>query len=64
MAISMVFFHFATKGVAMSGMVYVPMPAYRTTRVNHITLWCSKSRTRGGEPDNRLAVDSYRPSLA
>jgi hypothetical protein len=35
-AISTLFFHFAISGVAISGMVYVPMPAYICTQMNPI----------------------------
>ena len=60
MAISTVFFHFATNGVAISGIVYVPMPAYR--RMSH--MFQKKRASCLGRPDNNIAVGSYHPSSA
>ena len=60
MALSTVLFHFAPGGAMIEATVYVPMPAYRTTRISHIMMF----KKRGGGPDNRRPVGSYRPSLA
>ena len=60
MALSTVLFHFAPGGAMIEAAVYVPMPAYGTRRISH-TMMLQK---RGGGPDNRRPVGSYRSSLA
>ena len=56
------FAHFAPSGDAISGMVYVPMPDYETTRMSDIRMF--QKQTRDGVPDNRRVVCCYLPSSA